>query len=289
MFEKNILKMKTRLILLLSLLFTGLSFLLLSLSIPKTTMSYDIAKGKIVFEDKCSGCHRMRAEGSFGPNLTDNYFLHGHHYLNVHHIVKPQHSYNIVGISKTFNVILTASTQYGCSDSINKNITINANPKSDFSYVLNGQKINLKASESGNSNYVWMFGKNDSAATTTINYIHTFTNPGQYNICLKVSNAAGCSSQTCKNIMTNRISYLDKLRGIEIFPNPNTGSFTLSVLEPKGNISINIYNCIGELIKTIESRTSSSDYLIDLNLAKGVYFVKVINDELIFNQRMIIR
>ena len=88
MFEKKYLKMQTRLKPLLCLLFACLSFLLLSLGIPKTNTNYDIAKGKVVFSDNCSGCHGMRAEGSFGPNLTDNYFLHGHHYLNVHHIVK---------------------------------------------------------------------------------------------------------------------------------------------------------------------------------------------------------
>ncbi|MFM9946273.1 MAG: c-type cytochrome [Bacteroidia bacterium] len=55
---------------------------------PLAANSHDLAKGKIVFQDKCSGCHGANGEGSFGPNLTDNYFIHGHHLHAVVHIVK---------------------------------------------------------------------------------------------------------------------------------------------------------------------------------------------------------
>jgi mono/diheme cytochrome c family protein len=41
---------------------------------PAKVETYNLANGKIVFQDKCSGCHGAKGEGSFGPNLTDNYY-----------------------------------------------------------------------------------------------------------------------------------------------------------------------------------------------------------------------
>jgi cytochrome c oxidase cbb3-type subunit 3 len=37
----------------------------------------DIASGKLIFKTKCAPCHLENGAGSTGPNLTDNYWLHG--------------------------------------------------------------------------------------------------------------------------------------------------------------------------------------------------------------------
>lgn len=37
----------------------------------------DLAAGKAVFQTICFACHGMNGEGGVGPNLTDNYWLHG--------------------------------------------------------------------------------------------------------------------------------------------------------------------------------------------------------------------
>jgi cytochrome c oxidase cbb3-type subunit 3 len=37
----------------------------------------DLAAGKAVFQTICFACHGMSGEGGVGPNLTDNYWLHG--------------------------------------------------------------------------------------------------------------------------------------------------------------------------------------------------------------------
>lgn len=35
-------------------------------------------KGKFIFQSYCSPCHGMEGQGIVGPNLTDDYWLHGH-------------------------------------------------------------------------------------------------------------------------------------------------------------------------------------------------------------------
>ena len=36
-----------------------------------------IAVGKQAFSQNCAACHRLDAGGQIGPNLTDDYWLHG--------------------------------------------------------------------------------------------------------------------------------------------------------------------------------------------------------------------
>jgi cytochrome c oxidase cbb3-type subunit 3 len=36
-----------------------------------------IAAGRAVFAEKCAACHGAQAQGLIGPNLTDEYWLHG--------------------------------------------------------------------------------------------------------------------------------------------------------------------------------------------------------------------
>lgn len=41
------------------------------------TSEGDLAAGKAVFQSTCFACHGKAGEGGVGPNLTDNYWLHG--------------------------------------------------------------------------------------------------------------------------------------------------------------------------------------------------------------------
>ena len=43
-----------------------------------------IHRGKSLFASKCSACHGGNGEGGVGPNLTDNYWLHGASLQNIY-------------------------------------------------------------------------------------------------------------------------------------------------------------------------------------------------------------
>jgi cytochrome c oxidase cbb3-type subunit 3 len=36
-----------------------------------------LEKGKVIFTANCAACHGQNGEGLVGPNLTDDYYLHG--------------------------------------------------------------------------------------------------------------------------------------------------------------------------------------------------------------------
>jgi cytochrome c oxidase cbb3-type subunit 3 len=44
--------------------------------------------GKKIFQTKCATCHGMFGEGGIGPNLTDQYWLHGAQLMNIYATVR---------------------------------------------------------------------------------------------------------------------------------------------------------------------------------------------------------
>ena len=43
--------------------------------------------GKKIFQSRCATCHGMFGEGNIGPNLTDNYWLHGAQLEDIYHTI----------------------------------------------------------------------------------------------------------------------------------------------------------------------------------------------------------
>lgn len=54
---------------------------------PAAVDSFSLSNGKKVFIANCTGCHGSQGQGGVGPNLCDHYYLHGHHYYNIHHVI----------------------------------------------------------------------------------------------------------------------------------------------------------------------------------------------------------
>jgi len=50
---------------------------------PRLTDETSLALGKSIFKTNCVTCHGPNGEGLAGPNLTDDYWLHGGHYNEI--------------------------------------------------------------------------------------------------------------------------------------------------------------------------------------------------------------
>lgn len=48
----------------------------------------DLLAGQKIFVQKCAACHGQQGEGMVGPNLTDDYWIHGGEMANVMHILE---------------------------------------------------------------------------------------------------------------------------------------------------------------------------------------------------------
>jgi len=199
--------------------------------------------------------------------------------------MSPMHLYNIGGISRTYNVTLVASAFYGCSDSVTMDVTINANPISDFNFTINQNKFDFKSIQSGLTSYKWYFGNGDSSSTKDI--IYTYPKSGNFSVCLKTINASGCVSQTCKEVsITLGISEIFKQNAFKIYPNPNSGSFTIEKTENKEILTIEIFNQIGQIVYWTELMENLNT--LDLNLPRGIYLIRATNKKYMLSQRMIV-
>jgi hypothetical protein len=201
----------------------------------------------------------------------------------------PKYKYQIGGITQTYNVTLVAIIPDGCSDSIIKAVTVNSSPKSDFTYLLSGRLVNFKALETNASQYNWDFG--DGNSLTTINsqtsYNYTQFPSGKYNACLKVTNVANCKSETCNQInITGAVKQQDLESGIQIYPNPNNGSFIVSSPESSNIKSIELLNQVGQVVYKSELHQKHQSF--DLNLPSGIYQLKVISGNNIQIQRIVV-
>jgi cytochrome c oxidase cbb3-type subunit 3 len=47
-----------------------------------------IESGKTIFAQNCAACHGKNAEGVVGPNLTDEFWLHGGEVNDIFHTIK---------------------------------------------------------------------------------------------------------------------------------------------------------------------------------------------------------
>ena len=67
---------------------------------------------------------------------------------------------------------------------------------------------------------------------------------------------------------------------ISISPNPSTGNFNIAIDNKIKNVNfINLYNNQGLLIKKVEKQNDYNKFIINENLAPGIYFVKIGNNK----------
>ncbi len=76
---------------------------------------------------------------------------------------------------------------------------------------------------------------------------------------------------------------------IAVYPNPNNGKFILSMESIEGDVTCQIVNASGSVIETRELNvTDGSEFVFDCNVAPGVYFVRVISDDRVWTESIVI-
>jgi PKD repeat protein len=99
--------------------------------------------------------------------------------------------------SGTYAVSLKVVSDFGCSDSITKNVTVNPSPLASFTFndeiqCLNGNSFMFTNTTTGASlfNSAWKLGDGSSISTT--NASRSYSNAGNYTVRLNVSTPFGC-------------------------------------------------------------------------------------------------
>lgn len=119
--------------------------------------------------------------------------------------INTSHTYN--GF-QTYTVTLVASTELGCKDSIQKNLTLRESPKVDFGITgsaCHGDILtftdNSTVPASATNAYSWDFGDNNTASSQNVDY--QFSSPGVRTITLNVMSSNGCEGEKDTTITVN--------------------------------------------------------------------------------------
>jgi PKD repeat protein len=187
-------------------------------------------------------------------------------------------------------VQLIATSPVG-SDTLTQLVTnISDVPVSDFSWVTTNETINITNSTVGGVSYFWTFGDGNSSTLANPNY--TYSTSGLFDVTLTTTNACGVNSITkTVQIIVTDVEDIAKAWSIDVFPNPNSGQFSLKLEGINGDIDVSITDIQGKLMRNWNFTNVSDSWntAIDASeLASGIYIVKVQTSEGIKNVKLFI-
>jgi len=154
------------------------------------------------------------------------------------------------------------------------------------------QGINLDATTPGATSYLWMPG---GETTPTINVSYLQYGLGNHDFTVTV-NAGGC--ETVKEVS----AYLDACTGvgektknltISVFPNPNSGEFTIELNAPGIVVAdLNIINSLGMNVYTEKNVTINGKLAKNISLSglsSGIYMLTIGNSEMKVVQKILVK
>lgn len=184
--------------------------------------------------------------------------------------------YNTPG---TYNVTLVATNSLG-SDTYTETafVVVEMVPTATFTSSVNFNVVTFTNTSTNATSYLWNFG--DGTTSTEANPVHTYQNGGEYVVTLTATNGCGFKVLTMTIVAgSNGIGEIPGLSRFDVFPNPNSGNFTL-VMEgaPQTDLELNFTNVLGQslLSEKADFRTGrlTKDFSFS-NLSAGVYILQV--------------
>lgn len=188
----------------------------------------------------------------------------------------PTVTYNTPG---SYNVTLVATNPLG-SDTYTETafVVVNVLPTPTFTSNVNFNVVTFTNTSSNATTYEWDFG--DGTTSTESNPVHTYADGGEYVVTLTATNGCGFKVMTMTIVVgDNGTGEIPGLSRFDVFPNPNSGRFTL-VMEgaPQTALELNFTNVLGQslLNEKADFRTGrlTKDFTFE-NLSAGVYILQV--------------
>lgn len=186
----------------------------------------------------------------------------------------------------TYSVTVTNSSGCTATDQVVASYANNININPTFTVpaeICENQLATFTNTTTGASSYSanWNYGVGSLSSETT-NPTTSYTTTGSFNVTLLLVD----SSSMCKFNSTQTVTVLDCTgfkdiqfeNNVSLIPNPSNGNVTLTVNGAENGVNINIYNVIGQTVKSFSSSDAATVFnkTLDLNnLTNGTYLVKI--------------
>lgn len=126
------------------------------------------------------------------------------------------------------------------------------------------------------SAYTWNFGDGQTLENGPSSVVHTYAQPGTYNVSVQLQSAFGCGTTTIAHqiVIANTAGIEEQtISGLNVYPNPATDRITVSLTDNKAG-EVSVYSVTGSLVYAATAFQSTSQ--IDVtNWENGVYFVHI--------------
>ena len=144
-----------------------------------------------------------------------------------------------------------------------------------------------------NYTFTWLFGDGQNQQTNNTSMFHTYSYNGNYDVVLiALDNITGCADTLFKGgyiFCTGGITDINQQgvnnNQINIYPNPNNGSFIIETGSPEQQI-LKIFDVTGKLFLSQSINNKTSIDASDLNA--GVYNISILSITGVINRRMVI-
>jgi len=182
-----------------------------------------------------------------------------------------------ITVSNTGTYTVTVTELGGATVSNSISVTAGTVPTAAFTASVNGAvaTITLNSSTGGATNYTWNWGDGTSSSGQ-IPPPHTYTSNGNFTITLTATNSCGSDQATqTVTIMGVFIKPVENNLEFEVYPNPGTGHFNISIANNEGRqLSLRIFDLSGKMVYS--ENIGEGSYVVkqqlDLSaLPKGVY------------------
>lgn len=187
--------------------------------------------------------------------------------------IMPFPSMNVTPLVATVYTV-NATDIYGCALSRTVSVSVNDIPvitaTPDKNVVCIGEPFQITAS--GATTYTWSNNVQVSSinVTPTVDIVYAYTVTG--------TDANSCNGTKTVSVVVSKCSAIgENISSLpaRIFPNPNNGSFVISVNEFSAELEVKMYNALGSLIKSQKLTTADANINIQ-NEANGVYFLYLV-------------
>ena len=211
-----------------------------------------------------------------------------------------------VSVSPTTNATYTVvGANNGCVNTATTSLAVNPLPIVTYTLISTGvaQVWDISATYPSNAlsaNWNWGDGNSSSGLYPPT---HTFAAAGKYNICVDVTDSAGCTTTYCQNdsvyrsangtmvsvtVVQGQVSVINKVvnnNEVSVYPNPSNGNFVVTTTVHAKAISVS--DVLGNELLMVTPTNNNTNINLSAQ-ANGIYFVKIITNNAQIVKRMVI-
>ena len=206
--------------------------------------------------------------------------------------IKPNFNFGPVPLSPNFpngTIVIAQAidTVSGCGTFSNSRpINVEALPNVGFAISKTNLQIVLTDTTTKTVSRVW-YMEGDSFPSNPRVFNYTFKNPGNTTIKMKGRTNFGCENVTEKMVQINAtgLTNLNNALGLEVFPNPNSGSFTIQFNSTE-LAEVILYNLHGQIM--YQAKHNTQDFVQLNSIRSGVYLLKITQNNKVGFQKMVI-